>query len=69
MVSVHSSKTLTKTDTKGSSFQRNLCDGLYMLGPGCATIRRCGSVKVGVALLEYHCKYELILGVWKPVFC
>jgi hypothetical protein len=28
------------------------CDGLYMLGPGSGTIRRCGPVEVGVALLE-----------------
>ena len=28
------------------------CDGLYMLGPGSGTIRRCGPVRVGVALLE-----------------
>ena len=28
------------------------CDGLYMLGPGNGTIRRCGLVGVGVALLE-----------------
>jgi hypothetical protein len=28
------------------------CDGLYMLGPGSDTIRRCGPVGVVVALLE-----------------
>jgi hypothetical protein len=28
------------------------CDGLYMLGPGSGTIRRCGPVAVGVALLK-----------------
>jgi hypothetical protein len=28
------------------------CDGLYMLGPGSITIKRCGPVGVGVALLE-----------------
>ena len=27
------------------------CDRLYMLGPGSGTIRRCGPVGVGVALL------------------
>jgi hypothetical protein len=27
-------------------------DGFYMLSPGSSTIRRCGSVEVGVALLE-----------------
>jgi hypothetical protein len=26
------------------------CDGLYMIGPGSGTIRRCGLVEVGVAL-------------------
>ena len=28
------------------------CDGLYMLAPGSGTIRGCGPVGVGVALLE-----------------
>ena len=28
------------------------CDGLYMLGSGSGTIRPCGPVGVGVALLE-----------------
>jgi hypothetical protein len=28
------------------------CDGLYMLGPGSDTIRRCSLVGVGMALLE-----------------
>jgi hypothetical protein len=28
------------------------CYSLYMLGPGSGTIRRCGPVEVGVALLE-----------------
>jgi hypothetical protein len=52
-----------------------ICDGLYMLSPGSGTIRRCGLVGVGVALLEWvwpwwsgcgldgvgvlHCGYEL----------
>ena len=31
------------------------CDGLNMLGPGSGTIRRCGLVGVGVALLEEVC--------------
>jgi hypothetical protein len=37
------------------------CRGLNMLGPGNGTIRRCGIVGVGVALLEglYHCGGEL----------
>jgi hypothetical protein len=26
------------------------CDGLYMLGPGSGTVRRCGFVGVGVSL-------------------
>jgi hypothetical protein len=26
------------------------CGGLYMLGPGSGTIRRCGPVRVGVSL-------------------
>jgi hypothetical protein len=26
------------------------CDGLYMLGPGSSTIKRCGLVGVGVSL-------------------
>ena len=30
----------------------DLCDGLYMLGLGNGTIRRCGPVGVGVVLLE-----------------
>jgi hypothetical protein len=28
------------------------CDGLSVLGPGSGTIRKCGFVGVGVALLE-----------------
>jgi hypothetical protein len=31
------------------------CGGLNMLGPGSGTIRRCGLVEVGVALLEDVC--------------
>ena len=30
----------------------DICYGLYMLGPGSGTIKRCGPVGVGVALLE-----------------
>jgi hypothetical protein len=33
------------------------CGGLYMLGPGSGTIRRCGLVEVGVALLEEVCHW------------
>jgi hypothetical protein len=56
-------------------------DGLYMLGPGNGNIRRCGLVRVGMALLEevwpYWRRYvtvgagfkTLILAVWKSVFC
>jgi hypothetical protein len=29
------------------------CGGLYVLGPGSGTTRRCGLVGVGVALLEW----------------
>jgi hypothetical protein len=50
-----------------------ICGGLNMLGPGSGTIRRCGLVEVGVALLEEvcHCRRgfkTLILAAWKPVF-
>ena len=31
------------------------CDGLNILGPGSGTIRRCGLVRVSVALLEEVC--------------
>jgi len=31
------------------------CGGLKMLGPGTGTVRRCGLVGVGVALLEEVC--------------
>jgi hypothetical protein len=27
-----------------------VCDGLYMLGPGCGTIRKCGLVGVVVSV-------------------
>ena len=36
----------------------NVCDGLYILGPGSGPIRRCGLVGIGVALLE-----EVTVGV------
>ena len=36
-------------------FQKLMCDGLYMFGPGSGTIRRCGPVGVGVDLLELVC--------------
>jgi hypothetical protein len=39
------------------------CDGLYMLGPGSGTIRRCDLVRVGVGYKA------LILTAWKSVFC
>jgi hypothetical protein len=34
------------------------CDGLYMLGPGSGTTRRCSLVGVGVGLLEQVCHCE-----------
>jgi hypothetical protein len=47
-------KTLGKTEmlnTRGFFFnRRDMCDGLYMLGPVSGTIRRCGLVGVGVSL-------------------
>jgi len=30
-------------------FSQHPCDGLYMLGPGSGTVRRCGPVGVGVS--------------------
>ena len=33
------------------------CGGLNMLGPGSGTIRKCGLVGVGVALLEEVCHF------------
>jgi hypothetical protein len=44
-----------------------------MLGTGSGTIRRCGFVRVGVALLEEVCHCgcgfkTLFLAAWKPVF-
>ena len=41
----------------GSGFKVGLCGGLNMLGPGSATIRRCGLGGVGVALVEEVCHY------------
>ena len=34
------------------------CGGLKMLGPGNGSIRRCGLIGVGVALLEEACHCE-----------
>ena len=36
-------------------FSLGLCNGLYKLYPRNSTIRRCGPVGVGVALLEWVC--------------
>jgi hypothetical protein len=49
------------------------CSGLYMLGPGRVTIRRCGLVGVGVTLLGKHATVGLsneilLLIIWEPVF-
>ena len=42
--------------TKSTEPRRKaICGGLNMLGPGSGTIRRCGLVGVGVALLEEVC--------------
>ena len=35
--------------------QDTMCGGLNMLGPGNGTIRRCGLVGVGTAILEEVC--------------
>ena len=37
------------------------CDGLYILGPGCGTVRRCGLVGVGKTLLHPSCLEVSIL--------
>jgi hypothetical protein len=42
----------TKLDSALNHFNFRYCDGLYMLGTGSGTIKRCGPVGVGVALLE-----------------
>ena len=42
------------------------CDGLYILDPWSGTIRRYGSVEVGVSLCGGF--KTLILAFWKPVF-
>ena len=39
-------------DIMGVSFEISKCDGLYVLGSGSGTIRKCGFIGVGVALLE-----------------
>jgi hypothetical protein len=40
------------TGLRGPSWiqPESLCDGMYMLGPGSGTIRRCGLVGIGVSL-------------------
>jgi hypothetical protein len=40
------------------------CGGLYMLGPGSGTIRRCGLVGLGISLWVW----ALVLAAWKVVF-
>jgi hypothetical protein len=35
--------------------EKEHCGGLNMIGPGSVTLRRCGLVGVGVALLEEVC--------------
>ena len=35
----------------------SVCDGLYMLGPGNVTIRRCGLVGVGVSLWSWALRH------------
>jgi hypothetical protein len=42
--------------------------GLYMLGPGSGTIRRCGLVGGSVSLWVWSLKPSLILAAWKPIF-
>ena len=45
------------TGAKGSAkglLANSVCDGLYMLGAGSGSFRRCGPVGVGVALLVCH---------------
>ena len=50
------------------------CGGLNKLGPGSGTIRRCGLVGVGVALLVEVCHCQgwalrhPLLTTWEPVF-
>ena len=50
-------KTMNRGWSDGSVIKSTVdlteCDGLYMLGPGIGTIRKCGPVRVGVALLEW----------------
>jgi hypothetical protein len=40
----------SETNSDSDEASDNHCDGLYMLGPGSGTIRRCGLVGVGVSL-------------------
>jgi hypothetical protein len=42
------------------------CDGLYMLGPGSGTIKRCGPVVVSVSLWVWALR--LTLAAWKLIF-
>jgi hypothetical protein len=46
------------------SIMFTMCGGLNMLGPGGDTIRRCGIVRVGMALLEEVCHCGG--GQWDP---
>ena len=47
---------LFKTSLAVSSiYFHGSCDGLYMLGPGSGTIKRCGLIGGGVALLKEVC--------------
>jgi len=50
-------RTHIHTHNHTKTHQHKHCGGLNMLGPGSATISRCGIVGVGVALLDevYHC--------------
>ena len=49
-----------------------MCGGLNMLGLGSTTIRRCGLIGIGVALLEEVCHFRVgfktLLAASKPVF-
>jgi hypothetical protein len=53
--------TLGLSSIEGQKPQGHCCGGLNMFGPGSDTIRKCGPVGVGVALLEEvcHCGGEL----------
>ena len=47
--------TIDRTDASSHDMLVRKCGGLYMFGPGSGTIRRCGLVGVGVALLKEGC--------------